>query len=114
MEKIRIYITEGEIEDYEIFLEKLNRSGIEWEKTGPGDADVVIILAGLWRDHLDEIRAVLDDAVRSSRPVITVRPYGLENVPPELEEKSDEIVGWNPYCIADALEDSIQQKRTPN
>ncbi|SCM57134.1 Protein MTH_538 [Methanothermobacter wolfeii] len=60
----------------------------------------------------ENLSVVLDDAVRSSRPVITVRPYGLENVPPELEDRSDEIVGWNPYCIADAIEDSIDQKRT--
>lgn len=32
----------------------------------------------------ENLSVVLDDAVRSSRPVITVRPYGLENVPLNL------------------------------
>jgi len=36
-----------------------------------------------------------------------VRPYGLENVPPELEAVSSEIVGWNPHCIRDAVEDAL-------
>ncbi|HOQ19157.1 MAG TPA: hypothetical protein PLM42_06590, partial [Methanothermobacter thermautotrophicus] len=46
-------------------------------------------------------------ALKLSKPIITVRPYGLENVPVELEEVSSEIVGWNPHCIGEAIEDAV-------
>lgn len=45
--------------------------------------------------------------LKLSRPIITVRPYGLENVPVELEKVSFEIVGWNPHCIGEAIEDAV-------
>lgn len=105
--EIRLYITEGEVEDYRVFLERLEQSGLEWRAAPPEDADAVIVLAGLWGTRRDEIVGAVDLARKSSKPIITVRPYGLENVPPELEAVSSEVVGWNPHCIRDALEDAL-------
>ena len=106
-ENIKLYITSGEVEDYHVFLERLGQSGLSWRPADPGDADAVIVLAGLWGSQRDEIMGAVDLARKSSKPVITVRPYGLQNVPPELEAVSSEIVGWNPHCIRDAVEDAL-------
>ncbi|HOQ19284.1 MAG TPA: hypothetical protein PLM42_07225 [Methanothermobacter thermautotrophicus] len=53
--EIRLYITEGEVEDYRVFLERLKQSGLKWMPSTPRDADAVIVLAGLWGSQRDEI-----------------------------------------------------------
>ena len=104
---IKLYITKGAIEDYQLFLERLEKSGLSWRSSDPKDADAIIVLAGLWKAKREELMGAVNIALKSSKPIITVRPYGLENVPPELEAVSSEIVGWNPHCIRDAVEDAL-------
>jgi len=36
-----------------------------------------------------------------------IRPYGMENIPYQLEEIADEVVGWNTPCIVDAIKDAL-------
>lgn len=105
--EVRLYITEGDIEDHHVFREKLGLSGLSWRQADLEDADAVIILAGLWGTMKEKIMDDVKRALKLSKPIITVRPYGLENVPVELEEVSFDIVGWNPHCIGEAIEDAV-------
>ena len=35
--------------------------------------------------------------------IVLIRPYGMENVPANLEELSSAVVGWNAPCVIDAI-----------
>ena len=37
------------------------------------------------------------------KPVLLIRPYGMEDVPAELEEASNGVIGWSASCIAGAI-----------
>lgn len=71
------------------------------EQIGP--VGIVIILSGLYNKHKDIIKKQIDVADRLGKPIIVIRPYGMENVPSELEEIAVDIVGWNAPCIVDAI-----------
>ena len=64
---------------------------------------IVIILSGLYNKYKDIIKKQIDIANKLEKPIIVIRPYGMENVPPELEEAAVDIVGWNAPCIVDAI-----------
>ena len=68
--------------------------------------DRVIILAGLYKDNREQIDELVKAAEKYDIPVVLVRPYGLEEVPEELEEKAATIVGWNGNCIVDSIKNS--------
>lgn len=107
-------------EEYSIFLEKLssahdfeyNSSGI-LEKIGNKDleeqiksAGIVIILSGLYNKYKAIVKKQLDIAKDLNKSIIVIRPYGMENVPLELEEIADDIVGWNAPCIVNSIEEN--------
>ena len=71
------------------------------EQIGP--AGIVIILSGLYNKYKNIIKGQIDIANRLGKPIIVIRPYGMENVPHELEEIAVDIVGWNAPCIVDAI-----------
>ena len=71
------------------------------EQMGP--VGIVIILSGLYNKYKGIIKKQIDVADRLGKPVIVIRPYGMENVPPELEEIAVDIVGWNAPCVVDAI-----------
>ncbi len=71
------------------------------EQIGP--VGIVIILSGLYNKYKNIIKGQIDIANRLGKPIIVIRPYGMENVPPELEEIAVDIVGWNAPCIVDAI-----------
>ena len=110
----------GQNEDeYDIFAEKLSAAhDFEFKNYGIlekdkitekeiqeqiGPVGIVIILSGLYNKHKDIIKKQIDVADRLGKPIIVIRPYGMENVPPELEEIAVDIVGWNAPCIVDAI-----------
>lgn len=66
-------------------------------------AGIVIILSGLYNKYGDIIKKQIAIASKLEKPIIVIRPYGMENVPPELEEIAADIVGWNAPCIVDAI-----------
>ncbi len=68
--------------------------------------DGVIILAGLYKDNKEKIDELVDAAQEYNIPIVLVRPYGLEEVPEELEQKAATIVGWNANCIVDSIKNS--------
>jgi hypothetical protein len=66
-------------------------------------ADVVIILSGLLSKDESLMKNQIEVAVKLKKPIVVIRPYGMENVPTYLEEIAGEVVGWNTPCIVDAI-----------
>ena len=103
--------------DYNIFIERLNTAteAFNWKDVtdienfavGIDDCDVVVVLSGLWDDKPDMIREHIKYAKSFNKPIIVVRPYGLEEVPEELQEDATRIIGWNTACIVEAILQSL-------
>ena len=68
--------------------------------------DAIILLAGLYKDNKETFTDLLEASEKYNIPIVLVRPYGLEEVPLELEEKAATIVGWNANCIVDSIKNS--------
>jgi len=65
--------------------------------------DVVIILSGLYSTDEKLIQEEIDIATEYNKPIVIIRPYGMENVPGNIEDIASEIVGWNTPCIVDSI-----------
>ena len=119
--KLFISHINGDDEEYDLFLSKLDASyNFQWEdcavrdKISPEDireqmepVDVVVILSGLVSKDKTLLTRMIDTAKELKKSIVVIRPYGLENVPFELEEIASEVVGWNTPCIVDAIMDSM-------
>lgn len=107
-------------EEYLTFIRKLIEApDFQWQDHGlPGEnskdelqqqiepADVVIILTGLYSKHHDLICDQVDIARKLNKSIVLIRPYGLEEVPSELEEIAVDVVGWNRVCIVKTIQES--------
>lgn len=114
--KLFISQFKGEEEENILFKNRLdNASDFQWENYSvPQDAppeiknkinevDVVVVLSGLYSHYPDYIELVVNTAREQNKPLVIIRPYGVENIPLELEKKAQEVVGWNAPCIVDAI-----------
>ena len=74
--------------------------------------DCIILLAGLYNDNKETFDNLIEAAEKYNIPIVLVRPYGLEEVPEELENKAANIVGWNGNCIVDSIKsaDEMMEK----
>ncbi len=111
-------------EEYLTFIQKLIEAhDFEWEDHGvPGEnsqeelnqqiepAEVVIILTGLYSKHHDLIQKQVNIAQKLEKPIVLIRPYGLEDVPGELEKIASGVVGWNRVCIVDRIYESLNRE----
>jgi hypothetical protein len=70
--------------------------------------DVVVLLSGFYSKDKDLVQRILDTAVELDKPIVIIRPYGMENVPGRIEEAASEVVGWNAMCIIDSIRDSLE------
>lgn len=69
--------------------------------------DVVVLLSGLYSVDKELVQRILDTAVELDKPIVIIRPYGMENVPGRIEEAASEVVGWNAMCIIDSIRESM-------
>ncbi len=104
-------------EEYNLFLSKLNASyDFEWKDIAIRDrisseniaeqmepADVVVILSGLVSKDKELLNRMIDTALELKKPIVVIRPYGMETVPLKLEEIASDVVGWNTPCIVDSI-----------
>lgn len=67
------------------------------------DIDLVIVLSRLYPTYKNLIMTVLNLAQELEKPVLLIRPYGMENVPEELEKLSNGVIGWSASCIAASI-----------
>ena len=119
----KIYIShlKQENDEHELFLSKLYASTeFNWENcalTSENDiedimehmkpADSVVILSGLIGKDKDFLTLQIDAAGKLKKPIVVVRPYGMENIPNNLEQIAATVVGWNTPCIVDAILESM-------
>lgn len=110
-------------EEYLTFIQRLIEApDFDWEDHGvPGEnspqelrnqiepAEIVVILTGLYSRHLELVKAQVDIAQELKKPVILIRPYGMEEVPGDLEEIADGVVGWNRVCIVESIQESLDE-----
>ena len=129
---------EDESELYNLFISKLNEDNDEYDRfigklkasydfqwkdhTIPDETDienlkkqmksvdVVVILSGLYSRDKNLIQLEIDIAVELKKPIVIIRPYGMENVPGSIEKVATEVVGWNAPCIIDAIRESAQSE----
>lgn len=109
-------------EEYLTFIQRLIEArDFEWEDHGvPGEnkpdqlieqiepVDTVIILTGLYSRHQDLIKTQIMIAQKLGKPIILIRPYGMEEVPGELERIASGVVGWNRVCIVETIQESLE------
>ncbi|MGZ7208326.1 MAG: TIR domain-containing protein [Methanobacterium sp.] len=84
-------------------LDKINQNELQ-EQIKP--AEIVIILSGLYNKYKSIIKKQMDIARKLDKPIIVIRPYGMENVPLELEQVAADVIGWNTPCIVDSIEEN--------
>lgn len=109
-----------ENKEYGQFTEKLfSKTDFLWKESispsystaGPdffNKIDVIILLAGLYQNNKEKFEDLLEASEKYNIPIVLVRPYGVEEVPENLEEKAETIVGWNANCIVDAIKNALQ------
>jgi hypothetical protein len=106
-------------DEYDTFTEKLSKAyDFEFKNYGVLETDkttekefqeqiepvgIVIILSGLYNKYKSVMKRQIDIATRLNKSIIVIRPYGMEDVPSELEDIAADIVGWNAPCIVDAI-----------
>lgn len=72
--------------------------------------DVVVILSGFYSANEDLIKREIKIATEVGKPIVIIRPYGMENVPGSIEEAANEVIGWNAGCIIDSIVESSSEE----
>ena len=76
-------------------------------------SEVVIVLAGMYREHRDWITFQMDAAEATDKPLVALEPFGgIEDVAPEIAQRADETVGWNERNIVDAIRRQARHEET--
>lgn len=124
-----------EFQEYKLFISQLNESTYEFDRligklssvddftyenySIPGknskeelkeqmkNVDAVVILSGLYSADKTLIQREIEVAVGLKKPIIMVRPYGMETVPEQIEKTANEVIGWNAGCIVDSIVESL-------
>lgn len=103
-----------ECDDYNTFMSRLSSATEAFQWTDVTDTsdnfaeaidtcDALIVLSGLWDDDKELINKHIHYAQTFKKAIIIIRPYGAEEIPPELQEVATKVVGWNTACIVDAI-----------
>jgi hypothetical protein len=67
------------------------------------DADVFLIIAGMYAAHHDWMDFELRFARRIGRPILGILTWGSERVPQTVQAAAVELVGWNSASIVAAI-----------
>jgi len=70
-------------------------------------AQGVILIGGMYAAHSDWIDYEINEAVRMSKLIIGIRPWGQERVPLKIQNAAVSIVGWNRASLIQAVRDLI-------
>lgn len=116
----KLFISHVNQDDHEhdLFFTKLNAAyNFQWKDYAVRDkistpdlvqqmkpVDVVVILSGLISKNETLLKRQLEVAVELKKPLLVIRPYGMENIPSYLEVIAADVVGWNTPCITEAIE----------
>ena len=69
--------------------------------------DAIIVLSGVYAQNKEEVDDIVRAAEHFNIPIVLVRPYGMEEVPENLEAKATSLVGWNANCIVEAIRGAV-------
>ncbi|MGZ4857775.1 MAG: TIR domain-containing protein [Methanobacteriaceae archaeon] len=108
-------------EEYLNFFQRLMEApDFEWKDYGvPGENEseqleeqikpvqLVIILSGLYKRHQKLIKKQVEITRKMNKPLLLIRPYGMEEVPTQLEPLANDIIGWNRVCIVETILENI-------
>jgi len=113
-----------DVKEYNIFLDKLSAAHDfkykdyavqgkylpEELKEQIEAVDVVIMLSGLYSKDTKLVQGQIDTARSLKKPIVVIRPYGVEMVPAGLETIATEVVGWNSFCIIDSIRTALGEE----
>jgi len=68
---------------------------------------LVIILSGLYNRHPRIIQRQVEISRELNKPLILIRPYGMEEVPKQLKPLAQDIIGWNRVCIVETIKNNL-------
>ena len=68
-------------------------------------ANCVLVLAGMYVNHRDWMKAEIDIAQGFNKPIIGIRPWGQQRTPLEVQNVAHQMVGWNTASIVQAIRD---------
>ena len=66
-------------------------------------AETVLLLASVYDQRPDLVRIMMDVAKASKIKMIGIRPYGVQDMPEEIVERAEEVIGWNDREMVDAI-----------
>ena len=69
-------------------------------------SSVVVVLAGMYSTHSKWIGREIRIAKKEGKPILGVKPWGNDRTSNYVEQRADEMVGWNTDSIVDAIRDS--------
>ncbi|WP_340104913.1 TIR domain-containing protein [Rhodohalobacter sp. 8-1] len=92
------YVNHGNFDRSVLRDEMLNDLNLAL-KEQMNEADVVLVMTDIYHDHADWIDKEITLAKELDLPIILIRSYENRETPPELEEKADEIVVFDPKEI---------------
>ncbi|MCL2116681.1 MAG: TIR domain-containing protein [Methanobrevibacter sp.] len=104
--------------EYSNFVEKLySKNDFLWKESVAGfysnlsenffsKIDVIVILSGLYSKNKEDIDNIVEAAIKYKKPIVLVKPQGMEDIPENLEKVVTDIVGWNANCIIDTLKEA--------
>ena len=65
----------------------------------------VLVMAGMYVNHRDWIKAEIEIAHGFNKPIIGIRPWGQQRTPEEVQNAAHQMVRWNTSSIVQAIRD---------
>ena len=66
-------------------------------------ANCVLVLAGMYVNHRDWMKAEIEIAQGFNKPIIGISPWGQQRTPLEVQNAAHQMVGWNTASIVQAI-----------
>lgn len=65
----------------------------------------VLVLSGMYAAYREWMQYEIDTAVKMKKPIIGIKPWGLQQIPFAVRSVADVMVGWNTQSIVQAIRD---------
>lgn len=63
----------------------------------------VLVLAGMYANHRDWMKAEIEIAQNFSKPIVGIKPRGQQRTPVEVQNDAKTMVGWTTASIVQAI-----------
>lgn len=75
-------------------------------------SSVVLLIAGKYVKYRKWIQEEIKLAKKYDKPIIAIRPWGVDMLPSEAETKADVIVNWQASSIVSAIREYSKERTT--